>query len=552
MNALRIVLLLIALAACVPAAAPPRVDPRIIPGDAHDLVLLHPSRPYRLRLHLQVARRSFLADWHDQVAALFAYLDVDGNGVLSQVETQVAPSRAQWNQLLRGDTVIEPDARPNFTDLKRDSPHVTVASLAAYCDHETAGPLQFRAMWRQPVEDPVSAALWKALDTDRDGKLSKAELTAAPRALAALDRDDDEVITPAEIRSARAVTEAVALLRRGTSGSVRSGDRPFLSQRPGKPTKLFFPLMLRQYDRDRDGNLSPREIGLPPADFARLDRDGNSRLIAAELAGWLDQAPDVSLVVPLENRPRRRVDMLEGIGRGLTTHPTRDGLWLAFGDHAVEVRRLDGRLATQGKVASAESAFRALDRNSDGFLDTAEVQTPPFHHVAWLRLADRDGDGRISRKEFEAFEALRRRLIGVTTFVQVDSHHRDLFALLDADHDVVLGTRELRTAWDRVAPWDKGGGPLTKAMIPLQFRATVSHGQPFAEFEPTNRQTRRQGQMAGPLWFSKMDRNGDGDISLKEWLGTREQFRAIDSDGDGLISLEEAEATDRKMREPRR
>jgi hypothetical protein len=45
-----------------------------------------------------------------------------------------------------------------------------------------------------------------------------------------------------------------------------------------------------------------------------------------------------------------------------------------------------------------------------------------------------------------------------------------------------------------------------------------------------------------------MDRNGDGDVSRSEWLGTEEQFRAIDTDGDGLISVEEAEAYDARMR----
>ena len=48
-----------------------------------------------------------------------------------------------------------------------------------------------------------------------------------------------------------------------------------------------------------------------------------------------------------------------------------------------------------------------------------------------------------------------------------------------------------------------------------------------------------------------MDRNGDGDVSRREFLGTDAQFRAIDTDGDGLISVEEAEAYDIKMREQR-
>ena len=46
----------------------------------------------------------------------------------------------------------------------------------------------------------------------------------------------------------------------------------------------------------------------------------------------------------------------------------------------------------------------------------------------------------------------------------------------------------------------------------------------------------------GPLWFRKMDRNGDGDVSPREFLGTLEDFRKIDTDGDGLIDAQEAAA----------
>jgi Ca2+-binding EF-hand superfamily protein len=42
------------------------------------------------------------------------------------------------------------------------------------------------------------------------------------------------------------------------------------------------------------------------------------------------------------------------------------------------------------------------------------------------------------------------------------------------------------------------------------------------------------------VWFRKMDRNRDGDVSRKEFLFAAEEFRRLDRDGDGLISAAEA------------
>ena len=54
------------------------------------------------------------------------------------------------------------------------------------------------------------------------------------------------------------------------------------------------------------------------------------------------------------------------------------------------------------------------------------------------------------------------------------------------------------------------------------------------------------------IWFHKMDKNQDGDVSLREFLGSRADFQRLDTDGDGLISWEEALQADKLMRGPKR
>ncbi|HSQ54298.1 MAG TPA: hypothetical protein VLM40_01025, partial [Gemmata sp.] len=117
-----------------------------------------------------------------------------------------------------------------------------------------------------------------------------------------------------------------------------------------------------------------------------------------------------------------------------------------------------------------------------------------------------------------------------------------------------LGVRELRTAWERliVLEPDKTDVVTRDAILPaisLRLsrsidRFTLTQAQ-YADQDP-NQQVRIPKK--GPLWFRKMDRNADGDVSRSEFLGTRAEFDAIDTDHDALISLEEAEAYDKTKR----
>ena len=50
--------------------------------------------------------------------------------------------------------------------------------------------------------------------------------------------------------------------------------------------------------------------------------------------------------------------------------------------------------------------------------------------------------------------------------------------------------------------------------------------------------------LEGPAWFAAMDRNTDGDVSQREFMGPIALFSAMDADEDGLISPDEAKSAE--------
>ena len=130
---------------------------------------------------------------------------------------------------------------------------------------------------------------------------------------------------------------------------------------------------------------------------------------------------------------------------------------------------------------------------------------------------------------------------------------QSLFDLFDADRDGRLSQREIRAMPKLVDELDRNGdGAIGPDEIPWNYLFRVEQGagntggvDPFTALEslgvnagappPTGK---------GPVWFQRMDRNRDGDVSRAEFLGSDALFRRIDTDGDGLVSVEEAERAD--------
>src|SRR5262249_34851126 len=141
-----------------------------------------------------------------------------------------------------------------------------------------------------------------------------------------------------------------------------------------------------------------------------------------------------------------------------------------------------------------------------------------------FNLADRDGDGKLYEKELTAFLDLVALSGDSSLTLQLGDLGRGLFELIDGSRDSRLSVRECRTGWTRLAPWDRNAdGLIEPGEVPRFYQMRIDQGQVNLGFYAPPVEI-GMGRLLpakapkGPLWFRKMDRNGDGDISLREWL----------------------------------
>ena len=162
-------------------------------------------------------------------------------------------------------------------------------------------------------------------------------------------------------------------------------------------------------------------------------------------------------------------------------------------------------------------------------------------------LFDEDGDGKAYPREISAGYARQFAPQATQVIANVTQQGNSLFQTLDANGDGRLGLREMRAAAERLAKLDRNedqtiAGTEIPETISVSF-AVGSGSGPVVE-RPVYPQAvgGRPSARSGPEWFTRMDRNGDGDLTLKEFLGEEADFKRLDANSDGLLDPEEAKA----------
>jgi hypothetical protein len=379
------------------------------------------------------------------------------------------------------------------------------------------------------------------LDADGDGTLSAAEIAAAPERLKSRDADDNDVLEATELGTA-------ATGRRVGAGA---GTRPTAGQTnvplsvllgPTARAADLFSVLKTAYAKD--GELTSKSFPALKRLFDELDANHDDQLKENEVLALNRVAPHVRLKISFGDKAQGAV--IDSIAAELEkpTSSGAAGTAVVLPGVKVAFAANPGRPRTYDYSQYGKQLLANYDKNSNGYIDKDEM---PAGQAAQFAMWDENADDKVYAEEivasYERQTAPRMSQVAASVSMQGNS----LYAGLDANGDGRLGLREMRLASERIRSFDKNNdgqvsGPEIPVSMTVGFGLGGGYYGGYTAFGGGGRQPGTPAAQRGPDWFTRMDRNGDGDLTEREFLGTPEQFKKLDANSDGFIDLKEAEA----------
>ena len=287
-------------------------------GDVQDVLFLGGGPPILVRIHVLLSynggyEQPLSAAWREAVGKLHAYLDTNGDKILSREEAE----RVEWARLVRlfgqsGATARGHDqgrtapAPLPALDFRPQDGVVSVEELAEFL-RVLRSP--FSVQKRAPSESEQDTTFAR-IDANGDGTLSAEERAQAASLLRRFDQNDDESLSVFELAEFRNPIFGNGMQQQ----QAGAAEPPVVLLDPGASRIRMVHQLLNRLDtggptgsKTKDHRLSRAEIGLGAEAFKEFDNDGDETLDSDELMQFLDRGePAVEIIVRLGPRPLKR------------------------------------------------------------------------------------------------------------------------------------------------------------------------------------------------------------------------------------------------------
>ena len=382
--------------------------------------------------------------------------------------------------------------------------------------------------------------LWGLLDGDQDEVLSEKEIAGAVARLRRADANSDELLQINEIQAAGSAADGTPATPQANTyrGGYRAAPPQAVLLGPAATPASIWDAIKAAYAPNKE-RLATRDLHRDLA--AKLDTNGDQEVSVDEVAGLNSIAPDAKLLVRLGNTKQPRLSISVGSDDLTLDRKSSTRTIVLFAGNMLAVQASDTRGPAFDYAGSVKQLMNTYDKNKDQYLTKDELtNNNRFQFDVW----DANGDGKAY--EAEIVEAYNRMTEAMWSRVRatVNRDTGPLYHALDLNGDGQLGARDVAGATAAINRLDKNGdGMLRRQEAPRGLDLQFATGATRYGYTRSS-QVARPAAQAGPDWFRRMDRNGDGDVSLKEFLGTPEAFKELDANNDDFVDRREAERAD--------
>jgi len=536
--------IMIAAVHCAVLASPAvaqRQTPSLAQADHATMIIMAPLGPVVGDLRISVAKIPYRT-WVSRFVA--TQMDVDKNTQLDSKELSLLTENVRRLGNISGPEEILAAAvkEPGATE-------VPTKQFVEWL--QTRLPKSFDLI-AQPQAADDAVRLTSLIDTNLDASISDAELLNSLRTLRFRDLDNDETFSVSELMPYRDPRSQNAPV------SPDVVNLPFYHVSDEASAKLAAERIVGRYGTE----------GTVPISILRQQKlpEPDRRLSVDELAGILQQ-PEFHLTIDVKLSDRAGtsdIDVAISSSAESFCRTTDD----KFGQTAIVADGLPLKIVARGGGANNRAATRGflgqtfvmIDGDRNQYLDETEFagivgamqQSGANGDFATV---DQNSDKMVTRDELFSF--VERDLMAAASRIEVTVKQdgKTLFSLLDANQDRRLSAREIKSGSSILQKYDLNkDGAFAETELGTEYVLTLGLGR--SELR-RNSGTMTMQTMAmnsgdavlpglegldGPEWFRRMDRNQDGDVSVREFLGTSTQFAALDTDQDCLMSASEAEA----------